>query len=123
MGNSRKPNMRSLSSVIIPLILGGFLHVCAAQNKCYYPNGVQSDNDFPCDPNAEQSACCGGGFGSVCLSNKLCRGPDGNIIRGSCTDRNWNAPECAQYCLGRRSYNGSNDCLLVQNFSSADDSH
>jgi hypothetical protein len=75
--------------------------VCLGQNRCFYPNGKNATGDFPCDLSAENSACCGGGLGSVCLSNKLCRGPDGNLARGSCTDKNWQAPECALFCLGR----------------------
>lgn len=72
----------------------------SAQKRCFYPNGQQATGDFPCDPNARESACCGGSLGSVCLTNKLCRGPNGNLVRGSCTDQNWASPDCAQYCLG-----------------------
>ncbi|KAK4235537.1 hypothetical protein C8A03DRAFT_46341 [Achaetomium macrosporum] len=107
--------MRSLGRVISLL---GFFHVCLAENKCYYPNGVESDVDFPCDPNAEQSPCCGGGFGYTCLTNKLCRGPDGNLIRGSCTARDWSAPECAHYCLGATS--GGTDLISCQNITGTD---
>lgn len=73
--------------------------LCSAQNKCYYPNGLEATGDSPCDPSAENSACCGKSQGAYCLTNKLCRGPDGNTIRGSCTDKNWTSPECAMYCL------------------------
>jgi hypothetical protein len=68
--------------------------------QCFYPNGLLADGDTPCDGDAEHSMCCGKSAGSVCLSNKLCASPDGNIIRGSCTDRDWHAPECASFCLG-----------------------
>lgn len=72
----------------------------AAKKQCYYPNGEKSP-DHPCDEDAEVSACCGGSFGSICMSNKLCAGGDGGIVRGSCTDKNWASPECPLYCLGR----------------------
>ncbi|CEI61139.1 unnamed protein product [Fusarium venenatum] len=75
-----------------------FLPICIAASKCYYPNGIEA-NDFPCDPGADESTCCGGGLGTVCLSNKLYIGTDGNTLRGSCTDKNWASPECAMYCL------------------------
>ncbi|RGP65475.1 hypothetical protein FSPOR_7272 [Fusarium sporotrichioides] len=76
-----------------------FLPICLTASKCYYPNGIEA-NDFPCDPDAEESVCCSGGLGTVCLSNKLCIGADGNTLRGSCTDKNWASPECAMFCLG-----------------------
>ncbi|KAK3304886.1 uncharacterized protein B0T15DRAFT_400636 [Chaetomium strumarium] len=107
--------MRAFGHIILLLT---FFHVCVAKNKCYYPNGVQSDSDFPCDPNAEQSPCCGGSFGSVCLTNKLCRGPDGNLIRGSCTAQDWSAPECAHYCLGAT--RGGTDLISCQNVTGTD---
>lgn len=70
-----------------------------AAQSCYFPNGSPSPGTAPCDPDAENSMCCDKSQGAFCLSNKLCRGPDGNLIRGACTDRNWAAPECAYYCL------------------------
>lgn len=88
-------------SVILPLLLS-FSGLCYAQKGCFYPNGVRAGADFPCDPEAADSACCGvGEVGTVCLTNGLCRRPNGNIIRGSCTDRSWNSPECPKFCLGR----------------------
>lgn len=68
--------------------------------QCFYPNGLIAIGDTPCDKDAQQSMCCGSSPGTVCLSNKLCASPNGNIIRGSCTDRHWHAPECASFCLG-----------------------
>ncbi len=69
--------------------------------KCYYPNGREAA-DFPCDPDAKVGVCCsdGNGYdGFACLSNKLCQAKDGRIIRGTCTDPTWSAPECASYCM------------------------
>lgn len=67
--------------------------------KCYYPDGEESTTDQPCNSNIDVSPCCGTGLGNVCLSNLLCQGSDGNIVRGSCTDQNW-GEGCALYCLG-----------------------
>ncbi len=95
--------MARLPSHVTPILLFFYLlHIFFAQavGRCYYPNGRESQNDFPCDPKAEHSACCGSGLGNACLNNRLCRGPDGNIIRGSCTDQKWGTGECALYCLG-----------------------
>ncbi|KAK8053230.1 hypothetical protein PG996_012531 [Apiospora saccharicola] len=67
--------------------------------KCFYPKGETAMGDAPCNPKLETSACCGGGFGMVCLDNGFCLGPSTNIIRGSCTDANWGAG-CSRLCLG-----------------------
>ncbi|KAK4033447.1 hypothetical protein C8A01DRAFT_19603 [Parachaetomium inaequale] len=93
-------------------------HFCFAQRQCFYPNGQLAANDFPCDSGADESPCCGGSLGTVCLTNKLCRGADGNIIRGSCTDKNWNSPECAQYCLSART--GGTDLISCSNSTGTD---
>jgi hypothetical protein len=89
------------SSLIVLLTVSLLCTRVFAVAECYYPDGTQAVDDMPCDSEAEESACCGGGFGSVCLSNKLCQSPDEGLIRGSCTSENWSSPECAQYCLGR----------------------
>jgi hypothetical protein len=81
------------------ILLASFA-LCHAQT-CYYPNGLEAEGDSPCDPDNEHSACCGQSLGSACLSNKLCRAPNGNVVRGSCTDRDWASPDCPQYCLGK----------------------
>ncbi|KAL2130337.1 hypothetical protein VTI74DRAFT_6588 [Chaetomium olivicolor] len=94
--------------------------LCSAQKQCFFPNGQQAANDFPCDPNAADSPCCGGSVGGVCLTNKLCRSPDGNTIRGSCTDKSWNSPECPQYCLGANT--GGTDLISCANVTNTDTS-
>ncbi|KAK3685290.1 hypothetical protein B0T22DRAFT_465279 [Podospora appendiculata] len=77
--------------------------ICLAQtgqNPCYYPNRGGATHDYPCDPDAKDDVvCCGGSLGAVCLTNKLCRSPEMNIIRGSCTDQNRASRGCAGYCL------------------------
>jgi len=85
----------------IPLLLWIFALPCWAQKQCFYPNGVLATSDAPCDPDAADSPCCGKGMGTVCLTNKLCSGPDGNIIRGSCTNKDWNSPGCPLFCLSK----------------------
>ncbi|QYT04762.1 hypothetical protein H0G86_011663 [Trichoderma simmonsii] len=106
------------------VFLGTFLQLLvpcsAALKQCYYPNGSPS-SDFPCDPNAKQSACCGGGLGAACLSNKLCQSNDGNIIRGSCSDKNWNSPECANFCLSADT--GGTDLISCSNVTNTDTSY
>lgn len=96
-----------------------FLPICLAASKCYYPNGVEA-NDFPCDPDADESVCCSGGLGTVCLSNKLCIGADGNTLRGSCTDKSWASPECAMFCLGADK--GGTDLISCSNVTGSDTS-
>ncbi|KAL7934403.1 hypothetical protein V8C35DRAFT_302496 [Trichoderma chlorosporum] len=92
----------------------------AAIKQCYYPDGSPSSN-FPCDPNAQQSACCGGGLGATCLSNKLCQSNDGNIIRGSCSDKNWASPQCANFCLSADT--GGTDLISCSNVTNSDTSY
>ena len=83
---------------------------------CYYPDGSISFRDTPChSPSVGDgaSACCG--YPDICLDNGLCLSQSGAEIvsRGSCTDQNWQSPECSQYCndgnhLARPSRNLSN---------------
>ncbi|KXX74638.1 hypothetical protein MMYC01_208524 [Madurella mycetomatis] len=113
----------------ILLLILSFSGLCWAQQRCFYPNGeeavfpngARAPTNFPCDPDAEDSACCGGEVGMACLTNKLCRGPDGNTIRGSCTDRNWNSLDCPQFCLGARE--GGTDLISCANVTGTDTSY
>ncbi|KAH7121619.1 hypothetical protein EDB81DRAFT_872894 [Dactylonectria macrodidyma] len=75
-----------------------------AAGKCYYPNGDEAW-DFPCDPEADESVCCGGGLGSVC----------------SCTEQDWGSSECAMYCLGADS--GGTDLISCSNVTDSDTSY
>ncbi|TFB01213.1 hypothetical protein CCMA1212_006964 [Trichoderma ghanense] len=93
---------------------------CSAVIKqCYYPDGSPS-SDFPCNPNAKESACCGSGLGSTCLNNRLCQSNNGNIIRGSCSDKDWSSPECAPFCLSADA--GGTDLISCSNVTNADNS-
>ncbi|KAK4187738.1 hypothetical protein QBC35DRAFT_463588 [Podospora australis] len=85
---------------------------------CYYPNGQMAPRDFPCDPDVEDSPCCDGRFGSACLSNKLCLGPYGTIARGSCTDKTWQSPSCAAFCVGGAFSGGGRDLSSCANSTS-----
>ena len=89
--------MGGLSIRLLSLIFILLAPSDAAIDQCFYPNGDESP-DYPCDRNGESTNCCGGDIGIACLSNGLCQGPNGNIIRGSCSNDNWDG--CARYCLG-----------------------
>jgi hypothetical protein len=93
--------MRRFGWDLAILCILSFARICVAQHQCFTPDGQLAADDFPCDPTATHSACCGGGMGTTCLTNKLCRGPNGNLIRGTCTDKDWKSPECAHYCMGK----------------------
>ncbi|KAL8674293.1 MAG: hypothetical protein Q9168_001286 [Polycauliona sp. 1 TL-2023] len=72
-----------------------FLHIVHAQLKTCFYFGGESSVDFPCDPEAETSACCGGDW--ICGTNLYCESKDGDRYQGSCTDSNWdmnNNPAC-----------------------------
>jgi hypothetical protein len=68
-----------------------------AQKKCYYPE-LEATGDHPCDPDAEESVCCGTGGGSMCLTNKACVRPGHDMARGSCTDKTWGSEACPLFC-------------------------
>lgn len=76
----------------------------AAESKCYQLDGSINDGDFPCDPSADHSVCCGSDW--ACLENGLCQNtqyinPDlveGTNWLGSCTDRTWSSIECLNEC-------------------------
>ncbi|KAI1779074.1 hypothetical protein F4818DRAFT_403274 [Hypoxylon cercidicola] len=87
--------------------------------QCYYPNGDLAE-DSPCDPDAEVGPCCGGSLGTSCLNNNLCRGPDGNTIRGSCTDEGW-GEGCPLYCTGQST--GGTDLISCSNVTHSDTSY
>ncbi|KAK7216740.1 hypothetical protein V2G26_004743 [Clonostachys chloroleuca] len=109
-----------MTNILLSLFLLIFLRQCSAASTCYFPNGNIASDNFPCDPDAEQSACCGGGLGNVCLSNKLCQNSNGNLVRGACTDKNWESPECAMYCLG--AVTGGHDLISCSNVTKTDTS-
>ena len=66
---------------------------------CYFPDGTIAEVDYACNLSSNFSACCT--IGAQCTESGLCYN-DGNgyILRTSCTDRTWNSPECAHYCMG-----------------------
>ena len=69
-----------------------FLHLI------FHGQGITISNDKPCSPSQTHSMCFEPGK-STCLSNGLCLWLDDfSIDRGSCTDSNWNAPECLTIC-------------------------
>ncbi|GJC96180.1 hypothetical protein ColKHC_05006 [Colletotrichum higginsianum] len=97
------------------------LQITSVVAKCYFPDGNAVPGDFPCDPDADDSPCCHGGLGSACLSNKLCRGPNGNTVRGSCSDESWNSPLCAHYCMSADT--GGTDLISCSNVTGIDTSY
>ncbi|CAL8578007.1 hypothetical protein XPA_003809 [Xanthoria parietina] len=78
------------------LFLPLYLQTVNAQLKTCYYHGGESSVDFPCNPEAETSACCGGNW--ICKTNLYCEDSDtGTRYVGSCTDSNWdrnNNVEC-----------------------------
>ncbi|KAH6641907.1 transcription initiation factor IID, 18kD subunit-domain-containing protein [Chaetomium tenue] len=80
----------------------GLLQACLGK-KCYYPNGQEARNAYPCDPDAEHSTCCSGSaWGKSCLANKLCVTPGMRFARGSCTDPTFKSPACPDICTNHR---------------------
>lgn len=66
--------------------------LCFGQLKsCYYDVGSPA-NDFPCDPAANVSICCGGSY--YCAEDFYCINRVGSWGVGSCTDKRWQDPAC-----------------------------
>ncbi|KAL8803125.1 MAG: hypothetical protein Q9182_003375 [Xanthomendoza sp. 2 TL-2023] len=67
----------------------------AQLKPCFRWNGNYAE-DFPCNPEAEVSACCGGDW--ICGTNLYCKNKNnGDLLIGTCTDRSWgsdNVPGC-----------------------------
>jgi hypothetical protein len=78
---------------------------------CYLPNGLPASGFFACDPTAYITSCCPTGW--TCYSNSMCAVTDpsisnssfplGTVIRGSCTNPEWNNAVCGDFCLVRQS--------------------
>ncbi|KAL4951035.1 hypothetical protein BDW69DRAFT_45733 [Aspergillus filifer] len=76
--------------------------------KCYYTDGSFAlDEQQPCFPEQEVSACCGlaktnGDENDFCLTNGLCLGQvsgyTGFMLLNSCTDSSWESDDCPNFC-------------------------
>ncbi|KAL8869738.1 MAG: hypothetical protein Q9174_004044 [Haloplaca sp. 1 TL-2023] len=87
--------------VLSLLSLFSLLAQTFAQLKaCYRWNG-DSAPDFPCNPEADVSACCGGGY--KCGTNLFCEDEYGAMLVGTCTDRSFTDPACP-YALNAGNY-------------------
>ncbi|KAK8034357.1 hypothetical protein PG993_009352 [Apiospora rasikravindrae] len=108
---SRHDDLLILVAFLFPILVMG-------ASPCFYPNGDVAPSGSPCNPNSDTtSPCCDGTFGAVCLENGLCIAPQGNLIRGSCTDRNW-GEGCTHFCLGEDK--GGTDLISCANVTGID---
>ncbi|KFY28661.1 hypothetical protein V493_02816 [Pseudogymnoascus sp. VKM F-4281 (FW-2241)] len=86
---------------------------------CYGPKGLQSEKYYPCEPNAEISACCAPG--DICFSNGLCAPSADTIAKhppnffvspffwNGCSDPTFKDPRCFSACFAV-SGNGVQSC-------------
>ena len=82
----------TLSLFLVPLLCLFIAQGCFCQLKqCYNPSGTAFP-DFPCDPTANVSACCGQNY--TCTTNFYCTSPTDHGVVGSCTDQTWQNPAC-----------------------------
>ena len=66
---------------------------------CYIPDGTIAEGDYACNLSSNFSACCT--IGAQCTESGLCyNDANGYILRTSCTDKTWESPECAHFCMG-----------------------
>lgn len=81
--------------------------VTLAEISCYYPDGYTiAPLHIPCNSSAvgtpkSATACCRDYPNAYCVSNGLCY-DEGVLSRGSCTDKTWKSPSCAQECTRER---------------------
>ncbi|ORY70290.1 uncharacterized protein BCR38DRAFT_421698 [Pseudomassariella vexata] len=95
------------------------VHITLTAATCYFPNTEETLENYPCNPDVDDSPCCGGGLGNVCLSNGLCLSGDGHLIRGACTNTDWNG--CPNICLSAST--GGTDLISCSNVTSTDNSY
>ena len=65
-------------------------------STCYTDNGDIAFNQGPCNPDNIESLCCASG--EICLSNGLCATDYGSFYAGSCTDKQFKASTCPNFC-------------------------
>lgn len=103
------PNNKFFSILYIlvaTLQLRALVNGLTAESTCYDYDGKEMDSDFPCNPSASHSFCCGPYF--VCLDSGICSSQntsdltkqDPAFVRGSCTDKSWKSSHCPQFCIG-----------------------
>ena len=73
-------------SAFLRLPLRTFSIQAAMSKQCYNSEG-QPAGDYPCDPSAGISACCGGS--GVCVDNLHCISGTGGYVPGTCTFEDW----------------------------------
>ncbi|KAI0172678.1 hypothetical protein GGR52DRAFT_545653 [Hypoxylon sp. FL1284] len=112
-------SLRLFSRLLANVLIFRYVQLPCLAAQCYYPNGDLAE-DSPCDPDAEVGPCCGRGLGTTCLNNDLCKGPDGNVVRGSCTDKEW-GDGCPLYCIGQST--GGTDLISCSNVTHSDTSY
>ena len=78
---------------------------------CYNDDGQILEGDVPCNPNADQSFCCG--IHWTCLDSGVCSDQNTTqlispgealLARATCTDRTFKSDACPQFCLGGMAY-------------------
>lgn len=99
------------TALLWKFILSSLLHKASrtladdtiSNDRCWFPNGVQSNLDRPCTDDAIHGTCCPEGF--VCMNNGICKQKGADFyMRESCTDRNWLDPSCSNMCLSGWSF-------------------
>lgn len=100
--SSSPPIFIFLTVFTLLLLSPTLLVLTAAELTCYYPDTIVATDHIPCNATASDTldddfACCPGNGNDYCLANVLCW-YDGVLNRGSCTDKNWASPSCAQWC-------------------------
>lgn len=81
---------------------------CSLQGApCYNDDGKIIKGDVACNPDAEQSFCCGEYW--TCLDSGVCSDQNTTqfigsaetlLARATCTDRTYSSSTCPQFCLG-----------------------
>merc|ERR1712000_573226 len=95
----------TLYTLVLPILSAGYFSLQVRAADCYLIDGSPAPEDNgPCDPNAETSACCSlkKDDPDICLSSGLCYAQygvfKGYIYSNGCTDRTGRSEKCPHFC-------------------------
>ena len=102
----RPRNFGAQFPLLVLLSIISLLHLVASAQPCYNHDGSIVREDTACNPDLEQSFCCGPGW--TCLDNGICSNHNTTDLtnqaagqqRASCTDQSFESDQCPQFCPG-----------------------
>ena len=97
-------NLQSIA--LITLTVASVFGADSNSSTCFFVNGDLAPAHVPCFPDkvsaGDDSACCEGSDGDVCLDTGICLSVGGMTYQGACTDQNWQSNSCPHRCPDRK---------------------